>query len=366
MNHSNLPLSIISRFRSVCRWVLVVLIFTTSCNLPISSAPSPTLNVTQAYQTVEARLTQAIAMTPLITLSPLPSLSATATTGLPSPTLASTATSVSTPLPTITTSAALCDQAAPGSPIDVTIPDDTIMQPGQSFTKTWRLLNAGTCTWTSEYALVWFSGEQMGAPLTIPLNGEVAPGQMVDLSVDMVAPETPAKYQSNWKLRNAQGVLFGIGPNAASAFWVRIEVLPSVTLTPSATLPIAVTPTHTPTPSTYISGSATLNLNDQLDLDTNRINSGGEDLAFVVGDQVHLIDPIGGAAMAVFGESQPNLVECQSITLSADPLIIEDNLPVGIYLCYRTNMALPGWARVSAFDAETPSLSLEITTWSLP
>jgi hypothetical protein len=273
---------------------------------------------------------------------------------------------VSTPLPTITSGAALCDQAAPGSPIDVTIPDDTIMQPGQPFTKTWRLLNAGTCTWTSEYALVWFSGEQMGAPLAIPLSGEVAPGQMVDLSVDMVAPETPGKYQSNWKLRNAKGVLFGIGPNAASAFWVRIEVVPSVTPTPSSTLPVSVTPTITPTPSTYISGSVTLNLNDQLDLDTNHINSGGEDLTFVLGDQVHLLDPIGGAAMAIFGESQPTLVECQSITLSTDPLAIEDRLPVGTYLCYRTNMALPGWARVSAFDAEAHSLSLEITTWSLP
>ncbi len=347
-------------------WMLFVLLFASRCNLPLNSTLTPTLNVTQAYQTVEARLTEAIAQTPRATPSPMPSPSPTMPATLPTLTLSYTETAISTPLPTPTTRSALCDQAAPGNPIDITIPDDTPMQPGQSFTKTWRLLNTGTCTWTREYALVWFSGEQMGAPLVIPLSEEVAPEQAVDLSVDMVAPETPGKYQSNWKLRNANGVLFGIGPNAASAFWVRIEVVPSATPTPSSTALVALTPTSTPTPGIYVSGQVTLNLNDLLDLDTNRLNSGNEDLAFISSEQVHLLDPIGGAALAVFGASQPTLVECQSITLSADLLTIEDTLSEGIYLCYRTNMALPGWARVIAFDAEVPTLSLEINTWALP
>ncbi len=136
--------------------------------------------------------------------------------------------------------------------------------------------------------------------------------------------------------------------------------------TPSSTALVALTPTSTPTPGIYVSGQVTLNLNDLLDLDTNRLNSGNEDLAFISSEQVHLLDPIGGAALAVFGASQPTLVECQSITLSADLLTIEDTLSEGIYLCYRTNMALPGWARVIAFDAEVPTLSLEINTWALP
>lgn len=346
-------------------WMLALATMTTGCNLTSSGTPSSTLNVTQAYQTVEARLTQAIAQTLMVTPSASPSPSATTILTLPSPTQVYAATMTNPPLVT-PTSTALCDQASPGSPIDVTIPDDTPMQPGQSFTKTWRLINTGTCTWTSEYALVWFSGEQLGAPLVVPLNGEVAPGQTVDLSVDMIAPETPGKYQSNWKLRNAQGVLFGIGPNAESAFWVRIEVVSVATPSPSSTLPTSLTPTFTPTPAIYVRGQVTLNLNDLLDLDTNRLNSGGEDVTLTSSEQVHLLNPLSGAALAVFGGSQPTLFDCQSITLSADPLVIEENLQEGTYLCYRTNLALPGWARVIAFDAEVPTLSLEINTWTLP
>jgi len=37
---------------------------------------------------------------------------------------------------------------------DVTVPDGTKMEPGDDFTKTWRLLNAGTCSWTTAYRLV--------------------------------------------------------------------------------------------------------------------------------------------------------------------------------------------------------------------
>ena len=44
-----------------------------------------------------------------------------------------------------------------------TIPDGTIMQPGETFQKTWRLKNNGTCTWNSSYKIVYWSGDLMGA-----------------------------------------------------------------------------------------------------------------------------------------------------------------------------------------------------------
>ena len=47
---------------------------------------------------------------------------------------------------------------------DVTIPDGTVMAPGQSFTKTWKLKNIGTTSW-SNYNLKFFDGEQMDAPV---------------------------------------------------------------------------------------------------------------------------------------------------------------------------------------------------------
>src|SRR5512143_426233 len=45
---------------------------------------------------------------------------------------------------------------------DVTIPDGTQIQPGATFTKTWRLKNIGYCTWTTAYSMVYDSGTQMG------------------------------------------------------------------------------------------------------------------------------------------------------------------------------------------------------------
>jgi hypothetical protein len=42
---------------------------------------------------------------------------------------------------------------------DVTIPDNTVMAPNQPFTKTWRLRNDGTCTWTNQLGLTQLSIE---------------------------------------------------------------------------------------------------------------------------------------------------------------------------------------------------------------
>ena len=209
------------------------------CNLPgASDQPTPTINVTQAYQTVEAKLTQAATQVTPTLSSPTPSQAA-ATTSAPV-----TTSSPATPtVPASTqTPAKSCDQAGAGSPIDVTVPDDTVMQPGQAFTKVWRLENIGTCPWTENYAVTYFSGEQMGAPASVPLRGQVEPGQSVDISVDMVAPLKAGKYQGNWKLRNASNVLFGIGPGGSAPFWVRIVVAESTTASPTAS-------TTTPTPT---------------------------------------------------------------------------------------------------------------------
>ena len=41
-------------------------------------------------------------------------------------------------------------------------PDNTILQPGIYFWKTWTLLNTGTCTWNSSYNLIFWNGDLMG------------------------------------------------------------------------------------------------------------------------------------------------------------------------------------------------------------
>ena len=119
----------------------------------------------------------------------------------------------------------VCNLAAAGRPIDVTIPDDTRVGPGDSFVKTWRLVNMGSCTWTRGYAAVWFSGMAMGGQREESLRRSVSPQESVDISVEMSAPLLTGEYQSNWKLRDEAGNFFGIGPAGNSPFWVRIEVV---------------------------------------------------------------------------------------------------------------------------------------------
>jgi hypothetical protein len=116
----------------------------------------------------------------------------------------------------------LCDAAQYVA--DVTVPDDTVMTPNFAFTKTWRLKNVGSCTWNTSYKVDFASGNPMSAVFPVNLTQTVAPGQTVDVSVNMVSPATAGNYQGNWKLRNTSGVMFGIGPSAMDPFYVKIVV----------------------------------------------------------------------------------------------------------------------------------------------
>ena len=115
---------------------------------------------------------------------------------------------------------------------DVTVPDDTVFAPGQAFTKTWKLRNVGDCTWTTDYSLVFSTGDQMSGPVSINLPRAVGPREEIDLSVDLVAPTSPGSYRGNWLLKNAAGELFGIGVQwntlANKPFWVAIKVADSL------------------------------------------------------------------------------------------------------------------------------------------
>jgi len=104
----------------------------------------------------------------------------------------------------------------------VTIPDGYDIDVNKNFTKTWRLKNVGSCTWTSDYDVVFDSGAQMSGPATQQLtNGSVAPGQTIDLSIDMKSPNSSGTYKGNWKLREPGGAVFGL---STGPFWVQIDV----------------------------------------------------------------------------------------------------------------------------------------------
>ena len=129
------------------------------------------------------------------------------------------------PTPTSTPTPIACTDEAQFV-LDVTIPDGTRFEKGESFTKTWRLQNTGTCTWNVDYAVVYASGYSLQGPNVMALTGIVRPGKMVDISMVFEAPGVDGSYTGYWMLRNADGDLFGIGSDSKSPFWVAIEVGP--------------------------------------------------------------------------------------------------------------------------------------------
>ena len=132
---------------------------------------------------------------------------------------------------------------------DVNFPDGTVVQPGAQFTKTWRLKNVGSCAWSTSYQLVFFSGEKMGAASSAAFTKNVAVGDTVDISMNMVAPTSPGTYRGYWMFKNASGALFGIGAQANKPWWVEIKVTGGPTVTPGTPSATATQGGHTLTPS---------------------------------------------------------------------------------------------------------------------
>jgi hypothetical protein len=253
-----------------------------------------------------------------------------------------------------------CNLAAAGRPIDVTIPDNTRLHPGDTFMKIWRLVNAGSCSWTKGYSVIWFSGENLASRKEQPFREEVLPGQSVDLSIDMAAPEEAGLYQSNWKLRDENGELFGIGPNAASPFWVRVEVI-----APEAD---ALTPfsTRTPMPAIYSSGNAVLVIGQSYDLDGVLPGpSAGDDIFLRLTNDMIEIVPLNGSRVATAGSHSPGLADCrESVTLNS-PIILGIDL-INTYLCVRTDKGMPASVYLARVDALTGSVGIRFTVWTNP
>ena len=124
---------------------------------------------------------------------------------------------------------------------DVTIPDNTVMTPGQVFRKTWRIQNAGSCAWNTGYQLVFTGGDAMGTNYAVNLPGAVAPGATVDLSVDLTAPSTYGTFQSNWNLRSPSGNVFGTSNSENNSIWVKIIVATNANM---ATVAPDITPVN--------------------------------------------------------------------------------------------------------------------------
>lgn len=103
------------------------------------------------------------------------------------------------------------------STVSETIYDNTVMDPSEEFTKTWTLLNSGSCSWYSGYQLVYKSGYQMSGDSPQYISSEISPGESVTFSVDMVAPSSEGTYTGKWELQTSDGT-------AIAYVWVKIIV----------------------------------------------------------------------------------------------------------------------------------------------
>ena len=197
---------------------ILVLATVLACSPFAAATPQPaaTLNAlyTSAAQTLEAMSTQG-------------AVSTVTAPGIASPTL-SIPSGTSLVLPTYTTVPPLQPGQPGGQPVtrcdaaafvsDVTYTDGSTVAPGSTFTKIWRIRNTGTCTWNSAYSLVFTGGDRFDAPSAVGFPSSVAPGQTVDLAVNLIAPNRGGNYVGYWKLRNSSGSLFGVGNGDASVY----------------------------------------------------------------------------------------------------------------------------------------------------
>ncbi len=89
---------------------------------------------------------------------------------------------------------------------DVTVPDKTVMKPGEKFRKVWRVQNDGTSFWGNGYHLVGVD-DRMGAPPQITLP-PASPGEIITIEVDLTAPTASGFHRSTWSPQNAGGERF--------------------------------------------------------------------------------------------------------------------------------------------------------------
>jgi uncharacterized protein YkwD len=131
----------------------------------------------------------------------------------------------STGLPALTTDIAIMKEFRPcanGAVLleDVTVPDNSSVPAGQTFTKTWKFKNTGSCPWAG-FTINYASGERMNAPASVPVP-ETAAGETVELSVDLTAPLDNGTFTTHFSLQNPTGEAIVIG--AENTFYAKVIV----------------------------------------------------------------------------------------------------------------------------------------------
>lgn len=170
----------------------------------------------QSIQTLVAKLDQVInqpTWTPMPTYTPYPTPTAPAPTAL----VGEATPTAAVQAPTVPAGQKCLQMEFWG---DVNYPPDSVVTPGKVFTKTWKVKNIGTCTW-SEYDLVFVGGDKLGGNADI--NQEVKPGDVVEVSVSITAPNTAGTYWAYWMIQEPGGARFGYGNDYSLAIKIQVS-----------------------------------------------------------------------------------------------------------------------------------------------
>ena len=110
------------------------------------------------------------------------------------------------------------------------VEDNSVLKPGERFTKQWVLRNTGTTTWGAGYQLVHVAGERLDAPAAVPVP-TTPPGADATIAVDFVTHEASTELRSDWRLANPAGQPFG------PPVWTIVYAPPAGTADVDATFP---------------------------------------------------------------------------------------------------------------------------------
>jgi len=185
---------------------------------------------TMSAATVSSRLTQIAISTLIAQITPMTQATATSVQNFPTQTpwviTQAPTIVINTPIPPTNTPVPIpCNLV--GFVSDVTVKDGTSFLAGEAFTKTWKVKNNGSCTWTMDYTLYFYGGTAMGAPAAVTLPRTVKPGETVNVSVNMVAPSLPGEYTGRWLFKTDKGSVFGLPGNDVLTVVIKVAALPT-------------------------------------------------------------------------------------------------------------------------------------------
>lgn len=137
--------------------------------------------------------------------------------------------------------------------VSETYPDNTEVEKGTDFDKSWRLQNIGTCTWNANYRIAFFDGDQMNGPASKKLGVSVAPGEVVDIILDLDAPNSVGTYKGIWKLQDDSGDSF-------ATVWVQIKAVAGAAPAPLPPAVASITLSHVDAEGGSVRSSGTVKL----------------------------------------------------------------------------------------------------------